>query len=140
MPCEQLEQFEHLADAIVDAVIGNPVQPGVKREELAGGELLVDEGTIRNEPQRRLGGFGRDGQVVAVDQDVPGGRLQQAGDHANGGGLAGAVRTEKPVNLARLHLEADAIDRGERAVALDETSDRDHLQSSLAPIDQQPPC
>ena len=42
------------------------------------------------------------------------------------GGLAGAVRTEEAVDLARRHVEADAVDRGERAVLLDEIVDGDH--------------
>src|SRR6185437_15260087 len=38
--------------------------------------------------------------------------VQQPGEHLQGGGLAGAVRSEKPDDLARSHVERNAIDRG----------------------------
>jgi hypothetical protein len=37
-------------------------------------------------------------------------RRQQAGDHAQGGGLAGAVRAEQGVEFAAPHLQVDAVD------------------------------
>src|SRR5690606_40200132 len=37
--------------------------------------------------------------------------LQQRGQHADGGGFAGAVGPEKAEHFARLHFEADAVHR-----------------------------
>ena len=47
---------------------------------------------------------------------------QQAGDHAQGRGLAGAVRAEQRVELAGAHGEIEAVDRG-AVEAFDETAD-----------------
>ena len=48
------------------------------------------------------------------------GGTEDAGDHPDGGGLARAVGPEQAEQLAAGHLEVDAVDRGELAVALGE--------------------
>ena len=45
------------------------------------------------------------------------GRVDEAGEHAHGGGLAGAVGPEESQHLAGADLEAHVIDRGECLVA-----------------------
>ena len=125
-PPAQLEQLEHLADAGLDRGLVHAVEAAVEAQELAGGELLVDERPIGDETERRLGGLGLVGQVVAVDDDAAGGGLEQAGDEADGGGLAGAVGAEEAVDLARLHVERHAVDRGELAVLLAQVLHADH--------------
>ena len=42
---------------------------------------------------------------------VPPSGREQRGEHADGGGLAGAVRAEHAVDGAGLHAEVDAVDR-----------------------------
>ena len=113
MPCEKLStsSCSHRASSnsssisltrAVDAVAVHAVEPAVKAQELAGRQLLVDERPIGNEAERRLGRFGLGRQIVAVDEDAAGGRLQQPGNHADRRRLAGAVRAEEAVDLARL--------------------------------------
>ena len=48
---------------------------------------------------------------------VPPVGLQQTGDAGDGGGLARAVETEQHGGLARLHVEVDALQHRQRAVA-----------------------
>ena len=74
----------------------------MEAQELARGQLLVDERPVGDEAERGLRRLGLGRQVVAVDEDAAGGRLEQAGDHADGRGLAGAVRAEEAVDLAGL--------------------------------------
>ena len=54
-------------------------------------------------------------QIVAADGDAAGGRWQKAGDHADGGGLAGPVGAEDTDDLALGDRERDALDGRERA-------------------------
>src|SRR6185436_679380 len=119
-PPAELEEVEHLADARPDPVAVESVQSAVKTEEFAGGELLVDERTVRDVPQRRFRRLGMRGKVVIVHHDAARGRLEQPRNHPQGRGLSSAVRTEKAVDLPRLHVEADAVDGGELAVLLDQ--------------------
>ena len=53
--------------------------------------------------------------VVAGDPCRPRGRGQQRGEHQHGGRLAGAIGAEEAVDLARRHLQVDAVD-GARAL------------------------
>src|SRR5205085_7030230 len=48
------------------------------------------------------------------------------GDHPDRRGLAGAVGAEKAVDLTGRDVEADVVDRGEGAVALDQVVDGNH--------------
>ena len=62
----------------------------------------------------RLAAIGSRRGVDAEDRDGAGIGLQQAGDHAEDGGLAGAVGAEQGVELAGPHLEVEVVD--DRAV------------------------
>src|SRR6185503_5732087 len=67
-------------------------------------------------------------EIVSVDDDPSGRRLQQAGDHADAGRLAGAVRSEEAVDLSRRDADRHVVNRRERAVALDDVFDGDHRE------------
>src|SRR4029079_6843476 len=98
----------------------------MEAQELTRGELLVNERTIRDEPQRRLRQLRINGDVVAVHDDATRGWFQQPRDHAQRRGLAGTIGSEKTVYLTGLHVEGDVIDCGKPAVLLHEMLDRDH--------------
>jgi len=55
---------------------------------------------------------------VPVHQSAARGRLQQSRQHAQGGGLAGSVRTQQTEDFAIPHLERDAIHDGTVAARL----------------------
>src|ERR1700687_61194 len=58
--------------------------------------------------------------IESVDEGPPRRGREQAAQHAKRRGLAGAVRSEKPHDLAAWDLEAHAVDRLDHAVALHE--------------------
>ena len=64
--------------------------------------------------------------VVARDDDFAVGGRHVAGDHAHRAGLACAVRTEEPENLAFFDAKTDVVDGGYRAVAFREVLDLNH--------------
>src|SRR5689334_24636138 len=51
-PTAELEEFKHFADAIADAGAVDAVEAGVKAQELARREFLVDERPIGNEDRK----------------------------------------------------------------------------------------
>ena len=72
------------------------------------------------------------------------GRADQADEHPQRGGLARAVRTEQPADLALLDLEVEARDGLHAAVALREAAHGDHrasvMASTLGPGSCESPC
>ena len=51
--------------------------------------------------------------IVAVDAGGAAGGLEQGAQHADGGGLSGAIGAQQAKDLALLDLQADPIHRGE---------------------------
>ena len=87
-----LDHFEHGADVLLD------------------GEAAKDRGFLRQiadaEPRALI--HRQLGDVVAVELDRAAIGLDQAGDHVEHGGLAGAVRAEQADRFAAAHIDADA--------------------------------
>src|SRR5438477_3609247 len=63
---------------------------------------------------------------MRADGDPARRRRHEAGDHAHGGRLAGAVRPEEAEHLAALDRERDAVDRPLRAESFHQLVDLDH--------------
>ena len=57
--------------------------------------------------------------------DLACGRRQQAAQHADGGGLAGAVGPEEAVDVRARHVEVDVVDRDQGAEALGQAARAD---------------
>jgi hypothetical protein len=78
-------------------------------------------------PPRHLVGR-KAGDVAAAQQDPAAGRRHLAGEEVDERRLAGAVRPDDGVDLARLECERDVVDRGEALEALRERlGDEDRL-------------
>jgi hypothetical protein len=79
----------------------------------------------------------RPGDVLAVDQDPPGTRRLEAGEHAQERGLAAAGAAEQAEQLLAVDLEIDAVDRGEVDEALRQPldpEDRPGLRVEPGPV------
>src|SRR5262249_21190540 len=59
-------------------------------------------------------------RIVSEHSRLAGRNVGEAEQHQDGGGFAGAIRTEQPEDLARRDGERHAVDRGRATVALDE--------------------
>src|SRR5690606_28909924 len=69
--------------------------------------------------------------IDAVDQHLAAVRLHQGVEHAQRGGLAGAVRPEQARDLAVTRAEADAVDGLDRAERLVQVLELDHCEAPL---------
>ncbi len=98
----RLHHFEHRADVVLDI------------------EAAEDRGLLRQVADAEPGALvhRQRGDVVAVELDAAAVGLDQAGDHVEHGGLAGAVRAEQADRLAAAHIERDALDHRAAAEAL----------------------
>jgi hypothetical protein len=88
------------------------VQPGDQLERLGEGEVPPELAALAEDDAdvERVALALPPGDQ-AVHFDLPGGRHQDAGQHLDRGGLAGAVGAEVADQLALLDVEADAVDR-----------------------------
>ena len=97
-----------VAVAGVDAVhVGDEGQRLARRQPIEQREIL---GHDADAPLHR-DGIGQ--RIDAEDAHRAGGRPEQAGQALDGGGLAGAVRSEEAVEAAGRHREIDAVDGAE---------------------------
>ena len=108
---EVLLQAEHLgdlADPALDLVLGGLALLEAEGQVLLHGHVRVERVVL--EDHRDVAVLGR--QVVhdpAADADGPGGDLLQAGDGAQGGGLAAARRPDQDHELTVGDLQAEAV-------------------------------
>src|SRR5207249_2906211 len=101
------------------------VDEGVELEVLAGSQLLVERGVLKNETDARAD---RRRVVVDVDARHASGarrRAHQRAQDVDRRRLAGAVRAEEAEDLSRLNVQVDASHGLDRAEALGEVVDRD---------------
>ena len=104
----QVEQPQILLDLplhILHAVhVGEELQVVPRAQSIVQPRRLGEDADLRLDRQVRLAHF----QVV--DPGAARAGADQAGEHAHGGRLAGAVRPQEAEHLALLHLQAEAID------------------------------
>ena len=104
-------------------------ETGDEFEVFPGGELVVEQRLVREPGDELFGGEGIGAGVDAEDGDCAVVSGKEARDHAQGGGLAGAVGTEKRIDLAAAHIEGDVVDGGSGPV----DNDTLDLRGSTAP-------
>jgi hypothetical protein len=74
---------------------------------------------------------GRPRHRLALHPDLAGRRLDEAGEHAQRGGLAGAVRAEQREDLARRQLERHVVCGHSRAEAAGQVGGGQHHASGV---------
>ncbi len=84
---------------------------GVELEILVDREVGVEPETLRHVGEPGLDGLGVAHDGDAVEDGVAGARLEDPSEHAQRGGLAGAVGTDEAEELAGADLEIEAGDR-----------------------------
>ena len=97
----EVERLDHRRDLVALARAAEPIDAGEEFQILPDAEIAIEREFLRHvaEPVARV----RRGaaQVEAGDAALAAGRLEQAAQHFEGGGLARAVRAEQAEDLAR---------------------------------------
>ena len=124
-------------DALAVLLDAGPLDPrgGAEAQVLRHGERAEDAAALRamgdaepHDARRR-----QPVDPLAVEADRAGARPDQPGNGAQHRALAGAVGAEQRHHLARGDVEADALDRGDRAVVHAELLDRENRERSRPP-------
>src|SRR5262249_29519063 len=96
-------------------------------QKLRAGQLLVDERPVRDETQLALRRDRIGGDIDPADLHRSARCLEDSGNDAKRGRLAGAIRSEEAEQLTPRHLEIDPVRGGEAAVAFREIGELDHF-------------
>src|SRR5579872_2440691 len=83
------------------------VDPAVDGQILAGGEAFVEVLVLEDDADALFQALPLFDDITAGNDGPATGRRNLAGEHANGGGLAGAVGAEQTEDFAAAHAEAD---------------------------------
>ncbi len=126
-PVAEVEQFEEPAGLRQDLVGGMvKVKAGDEAQVFVAGQLFVEEGAIGDIAGAPFALERGAGEIMAADGHRAGRWLQQAGQHLDGGGLAGAVGAEEAVDFAGRNRQADIVDGGEAAEVFAELMKVEH--------------
>ena len=112
--CKQL-RGPRLALGLADAE-----EIGVEADVLVDGEIFVETEALRHVAERVLGALGIADDIAAGDGCLACIGRHDAGQHAQGGRLACAVRTDQAEDFAGTHVEAERIDGAHAGKALGE--------------------
>ena len=121
----QLELLEQLRRARHDLRRRHLPQDPDHLQVLATREVRVDGGVLTGQADPPPDGGGLLHDVVTQHLCVPTVGLQDGRQDADGGGLAGAVRSQQPEDRSLRHLEVDATQGFELAVVLGQPFDAD---------------
>ena len=107
----EVEQGEQFVGAAANGVARQQVHAADEGEVLAGGQIVEQRQVLRDDADAALGlqGLAQVEHVLSQDENLPSRRRQQAGQHLDGGGFAGAVGTEKAVERAALDPQIDGV-------------------------------
>src|SRR5262249_10240987 len=91
-------------------------QPRQEVDELHAGHILVEPQLAGEVADVAAGVDAVAPAIVAVDGGVPGGRMQEPEQQAQGGRVARSLRADDAADLARRDVEIEPIERRQRAV------------------------
>src|SRR6266851_668666 len=105
-----IEAIENDVEALFERGFVETVEAAEIFDEFLGGEAGVERGGGGKKADVGAHFFGMLDDVVAADEGGAVGGFQDGGEHAQGGGFAGAVGAEQAVDAAGLAAETDVID------------------------------
>src|SRR5262249_26020692 len=89
-------------------------------------EFFIEKRSVRDKADLPLGFLRRPLNVIARNGDTAGTGFEQAHEHFNRGGFAGAIWSQKTKKLTRLDVQIEMFDGDQMAIALFEIDRRNH--------------
>src|SRR5437588_656169 len=119
-PVGQAHQFETGRHALVARSASQAIQASEEAQVLSGGEVGIESDLLGDVADVRLRRCRGRIDTRARHFHVPAVGPEQTAHHRDGGRLAGAVRSEQAVALAREDVEADVVNRDPPVVSLEQ--------------------
>src|ERR1043166_855524 len=107
------------------------MQVGHEAEKFTAAELVVEKRPVRDKADLPLGLLRRPLHVIPRNGGTAGTGFEQADEDFDGGGFAGAIRSEKTKKLTLLDMQVEIFDGDQMAIALGEIDRRNHQRSPL---------
>src|SRR3989440_258461 len=104
------DAVRELAEPLLGLRLGEAVEAALEAEELDAGLGGVERCLLERDADAEAHVDGLAGDVEPGHFGPPGGRKEEGAQHVDERRLARAVGTEEAVDLARLHVEVDAVD------------------------------
>src|SRR4029077_20805816 len=124
----QLQQRQVLLGALARQLPRNSVEAGLVHQDGLRRLELVEIDFLRHDANAGLGGLQLAVEIVAEHADGAAGLVDQRGQDAYQGGLAGAVRSEQCEEVSLLHVEIDTLESLDTIlVGLDKSANRQCL-------------
>ena len=115
------EDLVETLHARVEIALGNVVNPPQQLERFDDGDVPPE---LRALPENHADGFHIVAALAkgheAIDANFAAGRDQNAGEHLDAGGFAGAIRADVADHFAAVDRKADAVNRRDRVVVANE--------------------
>ncbi len=121
-----LQEPHELGGALARRGALQAVQRAEVQDVLARRQVRIDAGAVRQHPEAPGGLQGRAHRAVPVDERIPRIGPQHRVQHAQRGGLAGAVGPEEPGDAAVRRAQTDVAHGRDRAEVLVEVRGLDH--------------
>ncbi len=125
LPSGETGHLEHEAPARGQPLGTQSVDAAKELDVLVDGQQLVEREALRHVADSPLHAFGIGRHVDAADRGGARRRPQEAAQHPDGGGLAGAVAAQEAEDLAATDVERQPVDGEERAESSREVPDVD---------------
>ena len=122
----QAEEAKQAVDALERGCGGEVAELGDHDEVLEAAEVGVEVRLFGDVAEAAAEGEEVVADGTAVEEDVAGGGLEEAGDHLHGGGFAGAVGAEVAGDLAGVRGEADGFDGGDAQEIFVDAAELEH--------------
>ena len=104
---ERVAEIDHpgeLAQSLIGLGVGQAVEPRLHAQQLGAGLLGIESDVLQRDSDAGAHPTRLGGDVVPAHRGSSRGGAEQGAQHAHGGGLAGAVGSEEPVDLAAVYL------------------------------------
>ena len=122
----QPAQLLHIADAFRDPAVRNAFQRRAVIEILSDAHVVIERHVFRHVTEVRAGLERLLENIETGDRGAPGSRRHKTREDPHRRAFPGAVRSEKPHDLAFAHLETQVLDRRLPCVAFREIFNFDH--------------
>ena len=104
----EVRERDEFVAALPQPITAQTVKAAEEQQVLVHGQFIVERKLLRHVTDRALEPVGLAHDVHAADAAGAGGRFEDAAQHADDGGLAGAVGAEKPKTSPRRTVKSSA--------------------------------
>lgn len=125
----QIDHIQQLLGTCFEIFLGHIIKHGMEGQILPAPQAIFQAGILEDQADGPAHGGGVFRHVKAIDVGAARSRTQQRGEHINGSGLPGAIRSEKSEDLTFLYIKGNPFDSGEISIFTDQLVNFNHFHN-----------